>query len=234
MSLPFHFEHLVGIREQARVLATRTRVHEDDLRALVTTADMHVRHAEAAFWDALDATHESVEHLHALLSAEVRRSQVSADTARQLWAGAHEQHAAAGMLLAEIDHDVAAGMDRGPRRRDAVLVVDDHDQIRDVIAELLRDAGFVVRTAANGLEALLAAYEMQPAVIVMDVAMPVLDGIEATRLIKAMETTRQARVIAYTGNAVGGHLAPTLFAAVVQKPASPEALLATVQHVASL
>ena len=82
-----------------------------------------------------------------------------------------------------------------------MLVVDDIQDVRDLVAYVLRDAGFLVRTAVNGLEALIAAYEMQPAVIVMDVTMPVLDGIEATRLIKATEGIREAKVIAYTGNA---------------------------------
>ena len=116
-----------------------------------------------------------------------------------------------------------------------MLVVDDYGDVREVLAEVLQDAGFVGRTAANGLEALIAAYEMRPAVIVMDVSMPVLDGIEATRLIKAGKATRGARVIAYTGNpSLDDNAAQTLFAAVLLKPATPETLIATVQHVAGL
>ena len=115
-----------------------------------------------------------------------------------------------------------------------MLVVDDYGDIRDVLARVLEDAGFVVRTAANGLEGLIAAYEMRPAVIVMDVSMPVLDGIEATRLIKAAEATRGARVIAYTGNPpFDANPTYALFAAVLQKPATPDAVLATVQHFAA-
>jgi CheY-like chemotaxis protein len=111
-----------------------------------------------------------------------------------------------------------------------VLVVDDYGDIRDLLTHVLEGAGFVVRTAANGLEGLIAAYEMRPAVIVMDVSMPVLDGIEATRLIKAGEATRDARVIAYTGNSLlDANPTYTLFAAVLQKPATPDAVLATVQ-----
>lgn len=99
----------------------------------------------------------------------------------------------------------------------------------------MRNAGFVVRTAANGLEGLLAAYEMRPAVILMDFAMPVLDGLEATRLIKASDATRRSRVIAYTSTPPQRHsVVEKLFAAVVRKPATPNAVLATVQQVASL
>ena len=116
-----------------------------------------------------------------------------------------------------------------------MLVADDYRELRESIAAVLRNAGFVVRTAANGLEALLGAYEMRPAVILMDVSMPVLDGLEATRLIKAADATRHARVIAYTGNAEADNApARTLFAAVLHKPTTPAVVVATVRHVASL
>jgi CheY-like chemotaxis protein len=117
----------------------------------------------------------------------------------------------------------------------AVLVADDYGDVRELLAHVLENAGFVVRTAANGLEAFLAAYEMRPAVIVMDLSMPVLDGINATRLIKAVELTRDARVIAYTGNpSFDANPTRTLFAAVLQKPATPDVVLAAVREVAAL
>ena len=87
---------------------------------------------------------------------------------------------------------------------------------------------------AARLLALLTAYEMRPAVIVMDVTMPVLDGLDATRLIKAIDATRHARVIAYTGDAaLDDTPLRTLFAAVVRKPALPSVVLATVRRVAN-
>jgi two-component system, cell cycle response regulator DivK len=106
-------------------------------------------------------------------------------------------------------------------------------EVRDLVALLLRDAGFLVRTAVNGLEALLTAYEMRPDVIVMDLTMPVLDGIEATRLIKATEATRQSRVIAYTGNASIPTRIERWFVAVVSKPSPPDVVLAAVQDAVS-
>ena len=115
-----------------------------------------------------------------------------------------------------------------------MLVVDDQEEVRELLARALQAAGFVVRTATNGLEALIAAYEMRPAVIVMDVSIPVLDGVRATRLIKATQATRDAKVIAYTGKIAFDRSADTLFAAVLQKPATLDTVLATVRQCASL
>ena len=116
-----------------------------------------------------------------LLFGDVQRSLEGAARARNLCASAREQHGAACRLLAALDSETAAGT----WRTNAVLVVADHPDIRDLVARVLLEAGFIVRTAPNGLEGLIAAYQMRPHVIVMDVAMPILNGIEATRLIKA-------------------------------------------------
>ena len=229
-------DELATIHAQARSLAHRAGHHEDDLQAFVVVADLHVRHAEAAVSDALEGTPRSLEHLDSLLSALLRSTRDGADTARQLCAEAHEQRLAADVLLTDLeDHVKHEQQIEGRFSRGAVLVVDDYGEVREGIAEVLREAGFVVRTATNGLEGLLAAHEMRPAVIVMDLTMPVLDGIAATTLIKANEGTRQTRVIAYSANPrLDDPLVQTLFTAVVQKPATPAALLATVQHVAGL
>jgi two-component system, cell cycle response regulator DivK len=228
MSLWFASEQLAHLCHDARLLTDRAGDQASQLEAFVAAAERDMRHAEAAV---SHAGHDvDVDEARRLLSAQLERSAAGAAAAKRLLAGAHQQHAAACRLLADLDDDR-----RAAPCPSAVLVVDDYGDVRDVLARVLADAGFVVRTAANGLEALIAAYEMRPGVIVMDVSMPVLDGIEATRLIKAAEATRDARVIAYTSNpSFNDGLARTLFAAVLIKPATPGAVLATVQHVAGL
>jgi CheY-like chemotaxis protein len=237
MSPQFTSEQLVRIRDEARIIIRNAANQEDNLEALVAAAETDVGHAEAALAHALDVTHVCVDDLRSLLCTRFQRSLDGAEKARKLSVGAREQHVAARRLLANLDCDRdtdAPGSEACPSR-DAVLVVDDYGDVRQQVSHVLQKAGFVVRTAANGLEALLAAYEMRPEVIIMDVSMPVLDGIEATRLIKATEATRHARVIAYTGeHAFDESLVPTLFAAVLQKPAAPDVVVATVQHAASL
>jgi CheY-like chemotaxis protein len=79
----------------------------------------------------------------------------------------------------------------------SVLVVDDTDHVRRMLVEMLKLDGFeVVGAAVDGADAVAKATQFNPDVIVMDLRMPVVDGIEATRQIKA--TRPQQVVILYT------------------------------------
>ena len=152
---------------------------------------------------------------------------------RALHSGSQVQEMAQS-LLARLEAEAAERTPAGAHPITAVLVVDDIEDARVLIAETLLQAGFLVRTAENGLDALIAAYEWQPAVIVMDITMPVLDGIEATRLIKAGKATRDARVIAHTAKPGSAAIyLQQLFDAVVPKPCMPDMLLGAVREAAS-
>lgn len=82
-----------------------------------------------------------------------------------------------------------------------VLVVDDHTEGRDVCALLLLQAGFRVATAINGLDGLVKAMSLRPDVIVMDLAMPDLDGLDCTRQLAYSADTREIPVIVLTAHA---------------------------------
>lgn len=86
----------------------------------------------------------------------------------------------------------------GPRR---ILVVDDIRDNRDLLRDLLQSVGFEVREAHDGKEALAAFAEWSPHAVLMDMRMPVMDGYEATRRIKASEAGRDTPVIAVTASA---------------------------------
>jgi two-component system, cell cycle response regulator DivK len=235
MSLPLLSEPLARIRDAARVLVERAGDDEVHLETFLAAAEMDTRRAEAELSYALDLTSSSVDQLRSAVRSQLQRSVDGALAARQLLARAHTQHVAAARLLSDVDGVRSREEQRTDGRpcHNTVLVVDDYKEVRELVAGVLRNAGFVVGTAANGLEALIAAYETRPAVIVMDVTMPVLDGLEATRLIKAADATRHARVIAYTGDTtLSPSLVGSLFVAVLQKPATPDVVVATVQKAA--
>lgn len=88
-----------------------------------------------------------------------------------------------------------------------ILLVDDHDDIRDMMTRQLQKHGYSVATATNGLEAVLACAQSAPALILMDLNMPELDGIEATMQIRAADPESRIPVIALTAYALPGDAA---------------------------
>jgi len=77
-----------------------------------------------------------------------------------------------------------------------VLLVDDEPDQRDLYRQFLQFGGYRVELASGGAAALDAALAGQPDVIIMDVAMPGMDGLEATRRMKELQATRRIPVIA--------------------------------------
>jgi DNA-binding response OmpR family regulator len=82
-----------------------------------------------------------------------------------------------------------------------ILVVDDEADIGTILGALLRRAGYRVTTAQDGLAALASIGAEPPALVVMDVRMPRLDGLETLRRIRAAPATATLPVILMTANA---------------------------------
>jgi len=114
-----------------------------------------------------------------------------------------------------------------------VLLVDDFRDNREMYVEYLRYVGFRVAEAATGSEALERAFELRPDLIVMDLALPSLDGWEATRVLKSDLRTAHIPVIALTGHALQRHSQRALEAgcdAFLIKPCLPETLVAEIRR----
>lgn len=82
-----------------------------------------------------------------------------------------------------------------------ILLAEDFEDARDLYCDYLEFSGFAVKTAGNGREAIELARLLRPDLILMDASMPVLDGWEATRQLKANPDTRNILVIALTAHA---------------------------------
>jgi CheY-like chemotaxis protein len=118
-----------------------------------------------------------------------------------------------------------------------VLIVEDDADLRDLYARDLRAAGFEVVLAADGLSALQAAPDESPDVILMDLGLPVMDGWEATRILKRDARTASIPVIAITGYAMKTRDQDAKSAgcdAVLHKPCDAEELVAIVKKFARL
>lgn len=106
-----------------------------------------------------------------------------------------------------------------------VLVVDDIEHNRQLLNELLIPTELETREAANGEEALTIVAEWKPDLILMDMRMPVMDGYEAVRRLKAAERTRGIPVVAVTASAFENTKQEVLSTGVddyLRKPFSPE------------
>jgi two-component system, cell cycle response regulator DivK len=119
------------------------------------------------------------------------------------------------------------------RKNRVVLVVDDFEDNRDMYAVYLTHSGYDVLEAADGQEAVEVARQRVPDVIVMDLTLPIMDGWEATRRLKADGRTRHIPIIMLTGHAVAGQSRDARDAgcdAFLAKPCLPDLLVGKVQE----
>jgi two-component system cell cycle response regulator DivK len=227
MSQTFDDQTFAQLAWDARRLVEQAVHYERDLVSLVAAMDARSR----------DATPTMPELHHHAPGATVSVPPGSSSPpgsdllprVRQLCVAAREHRERAEEFAATLTGEpIAAG--RRHDEREKVLVVDDAEDTRELAAIALAASGFRTVAAANGLEALLKAHSERPTVILMDINMPVLDGIEATRLLKATPATRHIHVIAHTAKAelLGGP-AMRHFARVLRKPALPDELVASLK-----
>lgn len=123
------------------------------------------------------------------------------------------------------------------RTQPLVLVVEDYQDAREMYAAYLAFSGFDVEEATNGLEAIEKAITMKPDIVLMDLALPQMDGWEATRRLKTDERTRHIPIVALTGHALAGHAEGARQAgcdAFVTKPCLPDALVAEIKRILAL
>jgi CheY-like chemotaxis protein len=114
--------------------------------------------------------------------------------------------------------------------RTTILVVDDHAPTRHAYAALLGDCGYHVLEAANGGEAILLVRQHMPDAVLMDLAMPVVSGLEAAESLRAYPATAGMPILGVTGSAgrterermegVCDHL--------LLKPCSPDEIIACI------
>ncbi len=216
------FEQLAA---EARRLAGDTLRHERDLAALVERLERRSSSGPpvAAVAELTGSVDVSAAGLLTLTDIDLLTH------IRRLCVDARENRLRAERCAAALTGRPPTAGGDGRRR---VLVVDDAEDIREVLTIAFGAAGIETITAADGLEALITAHAARPAVILMDVNMPVLNGIEATRLLRAGAATRDTPVIAHTARPeLLAEPIVHLFEHVVPKPAGPEIVVAAVRAV---
>jgi CheY-like chemotaxis protein len=112
-----------------------------------------------------------------------------------------------------------------------VLVVDDHDDARELLTLIIETRGYRVVTASNGREAVEQARQARPDAIIMDLFMPQMDGYEAAYVIKAIPSLASVPIVAYSARSSPPDIDGGLFAACCIKPCSPEDLLETLERI---
>ncbi|AIM36145.1 response regulator transcription factor [Sphingobacterium sp. SG20118] len=115
-----------------------------------------------------------------------------------------------------------------------ILVVDDEQDILDLIAFNLKREGYQVSTASNGHEAINVAKDINPDLIILDVMMPKMDGIEACRLMRAMPEFKNTFMVFLTARSeeyseiAGFHVGADDY---IAKPIKPRALMSRINAI---
>jgi CheY-like chemotaxis protein len=104
--------------------------------------------------------------------------------------------------------------------RKKILIVEDHDDIRDMMVIFVDEIGYEPLGASDGHEGLEMALKHTPDLILMDIAMPVMDGLEAAAVLRSHDQLAHIPIIAVTshGSSVPEHIKTGQFDQVIDKP----------------
>ena len=114
-----------------------------------------------------------------------------------------------------------------------ILVVEDHEDNRQILRDLLGSAGYEMIEAWNGEAGVAAAAAEHPDLILMDIQLPILDGYEATRQIKADPALNAIPIIALTAHALASDREKAMEVGCdgyLAKPCEPRAVVAEVER----
>jgi two-component system cell cycle response regulator DivK len=114
-----------------------------------------------------------------------------------------------------------------------ILVIEDHEENRRILRDLLTSAHYEMLEAETGEDGLRLVEAHRPAVVLMDIQLPGLDGYEVTRRLKANPALRRIPIIAVTAHALSGDDAKAFEAgcdAYFAKPYDPMALLTKIRE----
>jgi len=114
-----------------------------------------------------------------------------------------------------------------------VLIVDDNAMLRSTLAVAFEDAGYSVAEACDGEQALSILALVHPQIIVMDIQMPILNGIEATRHLRKIAEFAAIPVVAFSGDVASIDSARHLFDGVLTKPLLPSEIIHAVKQLLS-
>lgn len=118
-----------------------------------------------------------------------------------------------------------------------ILLVEDNADNQVIYGAILEHAGFVLVAAWDGEEGVRLARERMPDLILMDISLPKMDGLQATRILKADPATARIPIVALTAHAMAGDRARALDAgcdAYLTKPVEPKRVLEEVKRLIAL
>jgi two-component system, sensor histidine kinase and response regulator len=111
-----------------------------------------------------------------------------------------------------------------------ILVVDDNRLIRSVVAIHLRDRGHEVTEASNGMQAVELVRTTAFDAVLMDIQMPVMDGVTAAQLLRSEAAYEALPIFAFTGQPQSLGANRSLFTDVLVKPMAPDEILDVICH----